>query len=555
MPDGRGFSWDVVPVSAWDADATDDELLGLNPSPQIRRRRALAPELRLQIVSSPVGWPVTRAGPRPDAGARPVVTERPRRPGAFPRDPKPDAGAKPDAVAAAPKPASPTYRNSWLVPGSPTRGFAGEPPRSSSSPALSSSSPRHWTDDDVERVRCMLYPSLAGLAMAAQIDDAIDRRSSNEAPVVTADGRSPRGAMPAVIANGQSPRRAPDTLELTDELRGARQQARGVSAQLTEARKAAANLMASLDATPAGGAGAGAAGSRAGGRTGGGGPAVGNPRRYFHDAVHEAEGAPSTARAALEHITTPRTPAPAPPPPRPPSPPKSISDRVTALLGDGAGLAAQPASPTLVAAALAERVAATIAVDRANGFLGDLVEPKPTPVARGSGGVVAPAASAAPPRRPTPRPSSAGAQSSPRPLALTRRANSPRRWSGRDRASTARESGLATAKAVAAVAASQQRHVPLADGPAAIAAAARAEAVIAAARAARAPARSTTRSCAPPSAAPTAASSSGGGRRRRRRGRRARRGSASSSSAKARRAPSRPPPAGARPPPPTATPA
>ena len=179
------------------------------------------------------------------------MTERPRRPGAFPRDPKPDAGAKPDAVAAAPKPASPTYRNSWLVPGSPTRGFAGEPPRSSSSPALSSSSPRHWTDDDVERVRCMLYPSLAGLAMAAQIDDAIDRRSSNEAPVVTADGRSPRGAMPAVIANGQSPRRAPDTLELTDELRGARQQARGVSAQLTEARKAAANLMASLDPAPA----------------------------------------------------------------------------------------------------------------------------------------------------------------------------------------------------------------------------------------------------------------------------------------------------------------
>ena len=87
MPDGRGFSWDVVPVSAWDADATDDELLGLHPSPQIRRRRALAPELRLQIVSSPVGWPVTRAGPRPDAGARPVVTERPRRPGAFPKPP------------------------------------------------------------------------------------------------------------------------------------------------------------------------------------------------------------------------------------------------------------------------------------------------------------------------------------------------------------------------------------------------------------------------------------------------------------------------------------
>ena len=44
-----------------------------------------------------------------------------------------------------------------------------------------------FSDDDVERVRCMLYPSLAGLAMAAQIDDAIDRRSSNEAPVVTAD--------------------------------------------------------------------------------------------------------------------------------------------------------------------------------------------------------------------------------------------------------------------------------------------------------------------------------------------------------------------------------
>ena len=63
---------------------------------------------------------------------------------------KAPAAAKPDAVAVAPKPASPTYRNSWLVPGSPTRGFAGEPPRSSSSPALSSSSPRHWTDDDVE---------------------------------------------------------------------------------------------------------------------------------------------------------------------------------------------------------------------------------------------------------------------------------------------------------------------------------------------------------------------------------------------------------------------
>ena len=105
MPDGRGFSWDVVPVSAWDADATDDELHSLHPSPQIRRRRALAPELRLQIVSSPVGWPVTRASARPDAGARPVVTERPRRPGAFP---KPDAGAKadasskPDAVAGGP---------------------------------------------------------------------------------------------------------------------------------------------------------------------------------------------------------------------------------------------------------------------------------------------------------------------------------------------------------------------------------------------------------------------------------------------------------------------
>ena len=68
-------------------------------------------------------------------------------------------------------------------------------------------------------------------------------RGSSDAlgSAVPSRGLAVGGAMPAVIANGQSPRRAPDTLELTDELRGARQQARGVSAQLTAARKAAAD--------------------------------------------------------------------------------------------------------------------------------------------------------------------------------------------------------------------------------------------------------------------------------------------------------------------------
>ena len=389
--------------------------------------------------------------------------------------------------------------------------------------------------------------------MAAQIDDAIDRRSSNEAPVVTADGRS-RAARRPPSSPTASRRAALDTLELTDELRGARQQARGVSAQLTEAqgRRQPHGVAGSVPAAAGGGRRGRAGGRRAAAAE----PAVGNPRRYFHDAVHEAEGAPSTARAALEHITTPRASAPAPPPPRPPSPPKSISDRVTALLGDGAGLAAQPASPTLVAAALAERVAATIAVDRANGFLGDLVEPKPKTVERGSGGVGEPAAAAPPPRRPTPRPSSAGAQSSPRPLAAdaarelaealerrdrasTARANrgwrpprpsppSPPRSSGTSRWPTARGDRGGRPRG------SGHRRRPRRGGAGALH---------------DAQLRSA-------SAAPTAASSSGGGRRRRRRGRRARRGSkASSSSAKARRAPSRPPPAGARPPPPTATPA
>ena len=58
MPDGRGFSWDVVPVSAWDADATDDELHGLKRVRSIAasaggaRRRRRVGELRLQTSAS-----------------------------------------------------------------------------------------------------------------------------------------------------------------------------------------------------------------------------------------------------------------------------------------------------------------------------------------------------------------------------------------------------------------------------------------------------------------------------------------------------------------------